>query len=129
MSISVADALFLTSGLMVFGGALVVFGAALYFGYTKGDALLECFPNSSSIITIPVHIDSGLLGKIRLVYSVSSVVTFPRVFLKHGIVAAEDLERFPSDLRRKLVALQWTLLTVLSGMMILGLGVMAGVIP
>lgn len=129
MSISVAGALFLTSGLMVFGGALVVFGAARYFGYTKGDALLECFPNSSSIITIPAHIDSGLLGKIRLVYSVSSVVTFPRVFLKHGIVAAEDLERFPSDLRRKLVALQWTLLTVLSGMMILGLGVMAGVIP
>ena len=129
MSISVADALFLTSGLMVFGGVLVVFGAALYFGYTKGDALLECFPNSSSIITIPAHIDSGLLGKIRLVYSISSVVTFPRVFLKHGVVAAEDLVRFPSELRRKLVALQWTLLTVLSGMMILGLGVMAGVIP
>ena len=129
MSISVADALFLTSGLMVFGRALVVFGAALYFGYTRGDALLECFPNSSSIITIPAHIDSGLLGKIRLVYSVSSVVTFPRVFLKHGIVAAEDLERFPSDLRRKLVAPQWTLLSVLTGMMVLGLGVMSGVIP
>ena len=129
MSISVADALFLALGLMVFSGALVVFGAALYLGYTKGDALLECFPNSSSIITIPAHIDSGLLGKIRLVYSISSVVTFPRVFLKHGVVAAEDLERFPSELRRKLVALQWTLLTVLSGMMILGLGVMAGVIP
>ena len=129
MNISVADALFLASGLMVFGGALVVFGTALYLGYTKGDTLLECFPNSSSIITIPAHIDRGLLGKIRLVYSVSSVVTFPRVFLKQGVVAAEDLERFPSDLRRKLVALQWTLLTVLSGMMILGLGVMAGVIP
>ena len=129
MSISVADALFLASGLMVFGGAFVVFGAALYLGYTKGDALLECFPNSSSIITIPAHVDSGLLSKIRLVYSVSSVVTFPRFFLKHGVIAAEDLERFPSELRRKLVALQWTLLTVLSGMMILGLGVMAGVIP
>lgn len=129
MSISVADALFLASGLMVFGGALVVFGTGFYLGYTKGDIFLELFPNSSSIITIPGHIDSGLLGKIRLVYSVSSVVTFPRIFLKHGVIAAEDLERFPSDLRRRLVALQWTLLTVLSGMMILGLGVMAGVIP
>ncbi|VVQ11337.1 hypothetical protein PS918_05335 [Pseudomonas fluorescens] len=121
MNISFADALSVASGLLVFGDALVVFGVAIYMGYTKGDVLSEHFKNSSSLITVPARIDKGLRGKTRLVYSISSVVTFPRFFLKYGIVSAEDLENFPRDLRRKLVALQWALLTALAGIMTLGL--------
>ena len=128
MNISVADALFLTSGLIVFGGALVVFGVALHLGYTKGDALSEHFQNSSPLITVSARIDTGLRGKTRLVYSISSVVTFPRFFLKRGMVTAEDLDNFPHDLKRKLVVLQWTLLGVLSGMVLLGLIVMSGIL-
>ncbi|PTR26982.1 hypothetical protein C8K63_103236 [Pseudomonas sp. GV085] len=128
MNISVADALFLASGLIVFGGALVVFGVALHLGYTKGDALSEHFQNSSPLITVSARIDAGLRGKTRLVYSISSVVTFPQFFLKHGMVTAEDLDNFPHDLRQKLVVLQWTLLGVLSGMVLLGLIVMSGIL-
>ena len=128
MSISVADALFLASGLIVFGGALVVFGVALHLGYTKGDVMSEHFQNSSPLITVAVRIDKGLRGKTRMVYSISSVVTFPRFFLKYGIVTAEDLNNFPHDLRRKLVALQWTLLGVLAGMVLLGLIAMSGIL-
>ncbi|MCW8274449.1 hypothetical protein IMF27_01075 [Pseudomonas sp. PCH199] len=121
MNISFADALFVVSGLLVFGGAIIIFGVAIYLGYTKGEVLSEHFKNSSSLITVPARIDKGLRGKTRLVYSVSSVVTFPRFFLKHGIVSAEDIENFPRDLRRKLVVLQWSLLTALTGIVTLGL--------
>ncbi|NUU33634.1 hypothetical protein [Pseudomonas sp. C2B4] len=120
MNISVASALFVASGLFFFGGAIVVLGVVVYIGHTKGDILSDHFKNSSPVITIPALIDKGLRGKTRLVCSVSSVVTFPRFFLKHGIVNAEDLENFPKDLRRKLVALQWALLTTLGGIMALG---------
>lgn len=128
MNMSVASALFVASGLFFFGGAIVVLGVVVYLGHTKGDILSDHFKNSSSVITIPALIDKGLRGKTRLVCSVSSVVTFPRFFLKHGIVSAEDLENFPKDLRRKLVVLQWALLTVLAGIMILGLMVMSGIV-
>jgi len=128
MSVSIVDTLFLASGLMVFGGALVAFGIAVHLGYTKGDFLSGYFQNSSSLITMPVRLNTGLIGKVRLIYSVSSVVTFPRFFLKHGFVTAEDINRFPSDLRRRLVALQWTLLGVITGMFLLGLVVMSGVL-
>jgi hypothetical protein len=127
MSISVADTLFLASGLVVFGGALVVFGVALHLGYTKGDVMSEHFQNSSPLITVSVRIDKGLRGKTRLVYSISSVVTFPRFFLKCGLVTAEDIDNFPHDLRRKLVLLQWILLGVVAGMVLLGLIVMSGI--
>lgn len=80
MSVSIVDTLFLASGLIVFGGVLVVFGVALHLGYTKGDVLSEHFQNSSPLITVSARIDAGLRGKTRLVYSISSVVTFPRFF-------------------------------------------------
>jgi hypothetical protein len=105
MSVNAVDAVFLISGLIVFGGMLVVFGGVIHLGCTKGNVLLEHFQNGSSLITIPARIDPGLTGKVRLVYSVSSVVTFSRFYLKRGLVTAEDINRFPSDLRRRLVTL------------------------
>jgi hypothetical protein len=77
---STADTLFLASGLIVFGGALVVFGVALHLGYTKGDVLSEHFQKQFSTLTVSARIDAGLKGKTRLVYSISSVVTLPRFF-------------------------------------------------
>jgi hypothetical protein len=121
LNISIADALFLILGLVIFAGALIIFGVVVYLGHTKGDAMSEYFKNSSSVITISKRIDPGLRGKIRLICSASSVVTFPRFFLKHGLVSAEDIDQFPKDLRRKLVVLQWALLTALAGIMTLGL--------
>ncbi|AWY42123.1 hypothetical protein DKY63_20310 [Pseudomonas putida] len=128
MNISFADALFVIVGLTIVGGALIVFGIALYLGYTKGDVLSDHFKNSSSLITLPARIDKGLRGKVRLVYSVSSVVTFPRLFMKRGLVSAEDIDEFPNDLRRKLVMLQWSLLTLLTGSVVLGLIAASGVV-
>ncbi|HWT69236.1 MAG TPA: hypothetical protein VN214_09015 [Pseudomonas sp.] len=128
MNISFADALFVIVGLTIFGGALIVFGIALYLGYTKGNVISDHFKNSSSVITIPARMDKGLRGKTRLVYSVSTVVTFPRFFLKRGLVSAEDIDKFPNDLRCKLVVLQWSLLTLLTGSIVLGLIAVSGAV-
>lgn len=128
MNMSVASALFVASGLFCFGSAIVVLGIGVYLGHTKGDVLSDHFKNSHPVITIPAFMDKGLRGKTRLVWSVSSVVTFPRFFLKLGIVNAEDLDNFPTDLRRKLVRLQCALLTVLAGILILGLMVTSEIV-
>jgi hypothetical protein len=96
--------------------------------YTKGDVFSEHFQNSSPLITVSARIDPGLRGKTRLVYSISSVVTFPRFFLKCDLVTAEDMDNFPHDLRRKLVLLQWTLLGIVAGMVLLGLIAMLGIL-
>ncbi|MNG21246.1 hypothetical protein D3C76_889580 [compost metagenome] len=81
MSISVADALFLASGLVVFGGALVAFGVALYLGYTKGDVLSEHFQNSSFLLTLGIKRRSSFYGRIQLIGNISSILTFPGFFL------------------------------------------------
>ena len=81
---------------------------ALYLGYTKTDVLLNSFKNSSSIITISTRIHTGPWGKLQLVGSACSVVTFPRFFVKHSIADAGDIESFPLSLRRKLIVLMWS---------------------
>ena len=81
---------------------------ALYLGYTKTDVLLNSFKNSSSAITISTRIYKGPWGKLQLVGSACSVLTFPRFFVKHGIAGAEDIESFPVSLRRKLIVLMWS---------------------
>ena len=67
------------------------------------------FQNSSSLITVATHKHTGPWGKLQLVGGIASAVTFPRFFLKHGLVSAEDISNFPLPLRRKRVALQWSI--------------------
>ena len=81
---------------------------ALYLGYTKTDVLLNSFKNSSSLITISTRIHKGPWGKLQLVGSACSVVTFPSFFMRHGIAGAGDIESFPISLRRKLIVLMWS---------------------
>ncbi|KRA88970.1 hypothetical protein ASD91_14935 [Pseudomonas sp. Root68] len=82
----------------------------MYFGYTKRELLLEHFKNSSSSITNTVRIHTGPWGKLQLVGSACMVLTFPSFYIKHGILSIEDFEFFPHPLRRKLVALQWSVI-------------------
>ncbi|MGE8153173.1 hypothetical protein ACQKP5_18235 [Pseudomonas vancouverensis] len=89
-------------------GLFVCIALALYLGYAKSEELTKHFKNSSSSITSATHRHSGPYGKMQLVGGISFVVTFPRFFLKHGILNAEDIGNFPLRLKRKLVALQWS---------------------
>lgn len=85
-------------------GCIIV---ALHMAYTKEDALLKHFKNSS--VSAPMK-HSGLMGKLKFIGGISTLVTFPRIHLKHGRVSAEDLSNCPAPLKRKLVILQWSLI-------------------
>lgn len=92
---------------------------ALYLGYTKTGVLLDSFKNSSSAITISTRIHTGPWGKLQLVGSACSVVTFPSFFVKHGIAGAEDIASFPLSLRRKLVVLMWSAIGLFAALALL----------
>lgn len=97
----------------------ICIGITLYLGYFQGEQMCEHFKNSSSIITSATHKHSGPYGKMQLVGGISFVLTFPRFFLKHGIVNAKDIENLPINLRRKLIALQWCFIAVFISMAVL----------
>ncbi|WP_433737860.1 hypothetical protein [Pseudomonas putida] len=92
---------------------------ALYLGYKKTDLLLEYFKNSSSTITSAVSFNPGPRSKIQLVGSACVLLTFPRFYIKHGILSAEDFDNFPCPLRRKLVALQWSVIASFAALAVL----------
>ncbi|MBD0682418.1 MULTISPECIES: hypothetical protein [Pseudomonas] len=100
-------------------GIYIWIGIALYLGYTKGEELSAYFKNSSSLITVDTHKHTGPFGKLQLIGGIASVVTFPRFFVKRGLVSAEDIERFPHPCRRKLIVLQWSVIGLLATLVFL----------
>jgi hypothetical protein len=85
--------------------------AALYFGYTEIESLLNHFKTSSPSITNAVNRHRSLRNRLQLVGSACVILTFSNFYIKHGILSRQDLENFPHSLRRKLVVLQWSVNT------------------
>lgn len=104
---------------VVIVGVYIWLAFALYLGYTKGEELTRCFKNSSSLISVDTHKHAGPFGKLQLVGGIASVVTFPRFFVKLGMVSAEDIEKFPQLFRRKLIFLQWSVIGLLATLVFL----------
>lgn len=50
----------------------------------------------------------------------------PRFYLKRGEISSEDLANFPGPLKRKLVALQWSVICLLLVMISFGAAVKSG---
>lgn len=94
-------------------------GVALYMAYTKMDVVLGCLKNSSSVMSMASLRHGGPWGKLLLVGGVSGFVTFPGFYLKRGSINAEDVNNFPAPLRRKLVALQWTVIGLFAALALL----------
>lgn len=113
MSVSVGDKIFLAVGLIDFGGIFLWIGICLHLGYTKMDHMLDHLRNSSLLHTLTPLKHSGPWGKLLLVGSISSVLAFPKSYLKCGKISPDDLHKFPLALKRKLVILQWVGLTLL----------------
>jgi len=123
MSVSMTDKVFIVVGLIDVIGIFVSTGVALYFAYRKMDLMLSHLENCR---TITIHIfllNAGPRGRLYVLGKVMGLMTMPGVFLRDGGAAAEDLKNFPTDLRRQLVALQWTgwILLLVS----IGMGVIA----
>ncbi|MDI3357836.1 hypothetical protein MO767_26330 [Pseudomonas sp. UYIF39] len=94
-------------------------GVALYMAYTKMDVMLGCLKNSSSVMSMASLRHGGPWGKLLLVGGVSGFITFPGFYLRRGSINAEDVNNFPAPLRRKLVALQWTVIGLFAALALL----------
>lgn len=120
MSLNTADTIFLVVGLVDFGGVFFWIGVCLHLAYTQMDLMLEHLKDSVLLNTFAPLKQGGPWGKLVLIGSISSVVTFPDFYLKRGSVSSEDLRNFPTSLKRKLVVLQWSGLSLLIVMVCLG---------
>lgn len=127
-SISTAREVFiLLGGGTLFLGIFVWIGVALHMAYTKMDIILKHLSNCSTIMARAPLRHGGPWGKLLLIGGISGVVTFPGVYLKHGGVSIEDLNNFPTPLKRKLAIIQWTGIGLLSAIVLLwGIGKIAG---
>lgn len=109
MSLSTAERIFLCAGIIDFGGMFIWFAVALHLAYTRLEEILESLKNCSAIVRRAPLRFGGPLGKLLLIGGISGIVTFPRLYLKHGGVSAQDLNALPPCLKRKLATMQWTL--------------------
>ncbi|UVE43846.1 hypothetical protein KS461_20905 [Pseudomonas chlororaphis] len=119
MSLNTADKVFLVVGFIDFVGIFIALGICLHMAYTKMDVMLDHLQNSAVLSTLTTLRHDGPWGKLILVGSIASFVTFPNFYLKRGWVSAEDVLGFPAALKRKLVVLQWSglgLLLVMTGL-------------
>ena len=106
------------------GGVVIIcqfvcIGIALYLSYTKGDLMSSHFKSSSFLLALGIYRRTSLYGRLQLVGSISSILAFPRFFLKRGLANAEDIDSFPLPLKRKLVMLQWSFIGLVIAMVLL----------
>lgn len=94
-------------------GIWIWIAVALHIAYTKMELVLELLKNSSAIKERAFLNNSGPWGKLLLIGGVSGIVTFPGFFLKQGSINTEDLSNLPQSMKKKLVALHWSAITLL----------------
>lgn len=117
---TIREIIILFGGGGIFLGIFIGFVITLYLYYTKMDEMLGYFKNSPSVTAPLKH--SGLMGKMRAVSNIASLLTFPGL-RKYSSVSEEDIDNFPPLLRRKLVILYRAMLVLLFAMLIFGAAV------
>jgi hypothetical protein len=95
-------------------GMLIWIAVALHMAYTKIDSILDTLNNCPAVKDRIFLRDLGPWGHLILIGNISSYVTFPRVFIKHGSLSAEDLGRLPTSITKKLKFLQWSAIWLFS---------------
>lgn len=103
----------LLCGLAIFGMWIWI-AIALHMAYTKMDLLLDLLRDSSAIRDRAFLNSGGPWGRLLLIGGVSGFVTFPGFFLKRGGISTEDLANLPLPTKRKLVALHWSVIALLT---------------
>ena len=108
----------LLGGILVIG-AIIWIVIALRIAYTHLNLMLKHLENSSTVTTLTQLKQGSLWGRVLLVGSISSVLTFPDFYIKRGRASAEDISSFPTLLKRKLVVLQWGGIVIISSSVLL----------
>lgn len=126
MSLNVVDKVLLFIAIVDLAGLVLWMGVCLHLANTKMDLMLERLKNCSAIMTRAPLRNGGPWGKLLLVGGISGIVTFPNFYLKRGELSPEDLANFPASLKRKLVVLQWSVISLLLVMISFGIAVKFG---
>ena len=108
----------LLGGILVIG-AIIWLVIALRIAYRHLELMLKHLENSLIFTTLRQLKQGSLWGRILLVGSISSVLTFPDFYIKRGRASAEDISLFPTLLKRKLVVLQWGGIVIMSSSVLL----------
>lgn len=105
-------------GAVALSGIFVWMGVCLYWGYTQVDEFLERLKHCSAVMNLAPLKQGGPWARLLLVGGVTSIVTFPRVYLKNGGVSVEDLDSFPQNLKNRFAVLQWVGRGLIAGLLI-----------
>ncbi|PRA46510.1 hypothetical protein CQZ98_23640 [Pseudomonas sp. MYb115] len=119
MTISTADKIFVTLGLLDFGGIFIMIGVSLHLAYTKLEYMLDHLKKCSMSKTLIPLSEIGPWGKFLLIGEISGALTFPNLYIKHGTVQADDIKNFPAELKSKMIIIHWTFIILLIGMFVL----------
>jgi hypothetical protein len=128
MTLSVTEKMVMAAGIIDIGGIFIWIGACLYLAHKKMDLILAHLKNSSAVMSIAPMQHGGPWGKLLLIGGISGLITFPSIYLKRGGLSVADLNHFPATLKRKLVVLQWSLISLLSVMVIFGVLIKLGLV-
>ncbi|WP_092315778.1 hypothetical protein [Pseudomonas saponiphila] len=109
---------FVLLGAVALSGIFVWVGVCLYLAYTQVYEFLERLKHCSAVMSLAPLRQGGPWGILLLVGGVTSIVTFPRVYLKHGDVSVEDLINFPRKLKNNFAVLQWVGRGLIVGLLI-----------
>lgn len=126
MSVSIAEKVFLGIAVLGFLGIAIWIAVALYFAYTKMDIMLDHLKNCPAIMIRTVLLDSGAWGRLHVLGVIMGLMVHPDVYLRDGGAITTDLDNFPSQLKRKLIVLQWCGWTLLLLMFSAGIVLYSG---
>jgi hypothetical protein len=126
VSLNVVDKVLLSIAIVDLAGLILWIGVCLHLAYTKMDLMLEHLKNCSAVTARAPLRHGGPWGKLLLVGGISGILTFPQFYLKRGELSSEDLASFPASLKRKLVVLQWSVISLLLVMISFGIAVKSG---
>lgn len=77
----------------------------LYIGYKYLDVIVENLKNCIIVEQRKFLLRMGIWGRVVFVGSVAGFLAFPNYLTKKGALSAEDVNEFPRDLKKMLVAL------------------------
>lgn len=126
VSLNVVDKVLLSIAIVDLAGLILWIGFCLHLAYTRMDLMLEHVKNCSAVTARAPLRHGGPWGNLLLVGGISGILTFHLFYLKRGELSSEDLANFPASLKRKLVVLQWSVISLLLVMISFGIAVKSG---
>lgn len=97
--------IFSISCVVVILSMLIWICVCLRLAYTSVDEYLELLKNCLAVVSLSPLKQGGPWGRLLLMGGITSIVTFPGVYLKHGGVSVDDLVSFPKQLKKKFFVL------------------------